>query len=163
MDEPVRYLDLETAVARGLHVLVVEDHPVNRQILTLMLERLPARVTCADDGLQGVSAFEQDAFDVILMDLRMPLMDGYESMRRIREIEAARSLPRTPIIVISAHTTPSDVQRARDAGADHHLGKPVHIPTLLETMDTVMQDRAARSLSAAPPERRSARRVREQG
>ena len=149
MDGQVRYLDLETAVARGLHVLVVEDHPVNRQILTLMLERLPARVTCADDGAQGVAAFEAGSFDVILMDLRMPLMDGYEAMRRIRALEADRGLPRTPIIVISAHTAAKDLEEARDAGADHHLGKPVHIPSLLETMDAVMQTRAPRTAKSA--------------
>ena len=149
MDGQVRYLDLETAVARGLHVLVVEDHPVNRQILTLMLERLPARVTCADDGLQGVAAFEAQTFDVILMDLRMPLMDGYEAMRRIRTIEAERGLPRTPIIVISAHTTPADVRQATIAGADHHMGKPVHIPSLLETMDAVMHARTPRTARLA--------------
>ena len=149
MNAQVRYLDLETAVARGLHVLVVEDHPVNRQILTLMLERLPARVTCADDGAQGVAAFHAQSFDVILMDLRMPLMDGYEAMRRIRAAEAARGLPRTPIIVVSAHTTPADVRNACEAGADHHLGKPVHIPTLLETMDAVMQTRACNQARSA--------------
>ena len=149
MDGQARYIDLETAVARGLHVLVVEDHPVNRQILTLMLERLPARVTCADDGAQGVAAFEQQRFDVILMDLRMPLMDGYEAMRRIRALEAAQGLARTPIIVVSAHTAAGDLKTARDAGADHHLGKPVHIPTLLETMDALMQDRPARTANSA--------------
>jgi len=149
MNGQVRYLDLETAVARGLHVLVVEDHPVNRQILTLMLERLPARVTCADDGAQGVAAFEQQRFDVILMDLRMPLMDGYEAIQRIRALEMSGGLPRTPIIVVSAHTAPGDLKRAREAGSDHHLGKPVHIPTLLETMDAVMQARAPRAAGAA--------------
>ena len=144
MDGQVRYLDLETAVARGLHVLVVEDHPVNRQILTLMLERLPAQVSLAENGREGVEAFRTGAFDVVLMDLRMPLMDGYEAMRRIRALEADRGLARTPIIVISAHTRQSDLDQARAAGADHHLGKPVHIPTLLSTMDDVLRQRAER-------------------
>ena len=140
--EIARYADLELAAERGLRVLVVEDHPVNRQIMRLMLERIPARVTCADDGAEGVQAFIAGVFDVVLMDLRMPLMDGYEAMRRIRAFEAETRGGRTPIIVVSAHTMPADVERARAAGADHHLGKPLHIPSLLETLDTVLQARS---------------------
>jgi CheY-like chemotaxis protein len=140
--EIARYADLELAAERGLRVLVVEDHPINRQIMRLMLERIPARVTCADNGSEGVEAFVSHAFDVVLMDLRMPLMDGYEAMRRIRAFEAETRGGRTPIIVISAHTMPAEIELARAAGADHHLGKPLHIPSLLETLDTVLQGRA---------------------
>jgi CheY-like chemotaxis protein len=147
VSEPLHYPDLERAVRRGLHVLVVEDHPVNRQIMTLMLERLPARVTCANDGSEAVAAFQVELFDVVLMDLRMPVMDGYEAMRRIRSHERARGLDRTPIIVVSAHTTSADIAEARNAGADHHLGKPLHIPTLLGTMDGLMPSRQATSSS----------------
>jgi CheY-like chemotaxis protein len=148
VSEPALYPDLEIAVRRGLRVLVVEDHPVNRQIMTLMLERLPARVECANDGSEAVAAFQEQPFDVILMDLRMPVMDGYEAMRRIRSHEQAAGLIRTPIIVVSAHTSPADVKAARSAGADHHLGKPLHIPTLLATMDALMQGGAALSVPA---------------
>ena len=149
MSVAVRYFELERVARRGLRVLVVEDHPVNRQIMVLLLERLPATVVCAENGLEAVDAFSKASFDVVLMDLGMPLMDGYEAMRRIRAAEAARNLPRTPIIVISAHTAAADLDNARQAGADHHLGKPVHIPTLLETMDAVMQSRAPRAAKSA--------------
>jgi len=117
-----------------------------------MLERLPARVTCAENGAEGVEAFLRQAFDVVLMDLRMPLMDGYEAMRRIRAAEAVSGAARTPIVVISAHTTPKDVKVASDAGADHHLGKPLHIPELLSTLDRVLQAKA----SVARPDQRQA-------
>ena len=133
------FLALARAAKRGLHALIVDDHPVNRQVLSLMLQRVPARVTCAEHGADGVKAFKAEAFDIVLMDLRMPVMDGYEAMRLIRADEAARKLPRTPIIVASAHTTPFDIIRARDAGADEHIGKPIHIPTLFGAMEAVLR------------------------
>ena len=139
LNPTVRYHELEKASERGWRILMVEDNPVNRRILTLVLERLPAIVTVAENGLQAMEAFEAETFDVILMDLQMPLMDGYDAMRRIRAVEALSDRVRTPIIVVSAHTRPADLAAAKLAGADHHLGKPVDIPTLLATMDLVMQ------------------------
>ena len=139
-DTDVPFLNLARVAQRGLRVLVVEDHPVNRQVITLMLARIPAQVTCAENGLEGVQAFASGSFDIVLMDLRMPVMDGYEAMRRIRAAEAAAGKGRIPIVVASAHTTPVDFARAREAGADDHIGKPVHIPTLLGAMDKVLQE-----------------------
>ena len=139
LDPAVRYYELEKASARGLRVLMVEDNPINRRILTLVLERLPAKLTAAENGFQAVEAFEAQAFDVVLMDLQMPGMDGYEAMRRIRAIEAASGRERTPIIVVSAHMRQHELAEARLAGADHHLAKPVDIPSLLATMDQVIQ------------------------
>ena len=135
----VRYHELEKASARGLRVLMVEDNPINRRILTLVLERLPASLTVAENGFEAVDAFTTESFDVVLMDLQMPGMDGYEAMRRMRAIETETSRARTPIIVVSAHTRPAELAEAKLAGADHHLGKPVDIPTLLATMDQGMQ------------------------
>ena len=139
LNPAVRYHELEKASERGLRVLMVEDNPINRRVLTLVLERLPAKLTVAEHGQEAVDAFAVQEFDVVLMDLQMPGMDGYEAMRRIRAIEAESGRARTPIIVISAHTRPHEMAEAKLAGADHHLGKPVDIPTLLATMDEVMQ------------------------
>ena len=139
LNPAVRYHELEKASARGLRVLMVEDNPINRRILTLVLERLPANVTVAENGIEAVDAFSAESFDVVLMDLQMPGMDGYEAMRRLRAIEAETGRARTPIIVVSAHTRPAEMAEAKLAGADHHLGKPVDIPSLLATMDLVMQ------------------------
>ena len=139
LNPAVRYHELEKASERGLRVLMVEDNPINRRILTLVLERLPAKLTAAENGFQAVEAFAVQEFDVILMDLQMPGMDGFEAMRQIRAIEAEANRGRTPIIVISAHTRPSEIAEAKLAGADHHLGKPVDVPSLLATMDLVIQ------------------------
>ena len=140
------YLNLARAAQRGLRVLVVDDHPVNRQVLTLTLARIPAKTECAENGAEAVEVFGREPFDIVLMDLRMPVMDGFEAMRRIRALEESRGAPPTPMIVCSAHTTPMDIARAGEAGANLHLGKPLHIPTLLDAMDQVL----------APPEETAA-------
>jgi len=131
------YLNLARAARRGLRVLVVDDNEPNRQVLTFVLERLLATVITAENGAEAVNKYGPE-FDLVLMDLRMPVMDGFEAMKRIRAAEARNAGPRVPIIVTSAHTTPMDMQRARDAGADDHLGKPLHIPTLLKTIDSAL-------------------------
>ena len=132
------YLNLARAARRGLRVLVVDDNAPNRQVLAFMLQRLMATVITAENGAEAVNKFGPE-FDLVLMDLRMPVMDGFEAMRRIRAAEARNGRPRTPIIVTSAHTTPLDIDRARAAGADDHLGKPLHIPTLLKAIDSALE------------------------
>ena len=117
--------------SESLRVLVVEDKPINRQVLGLILETVNAKTTFAENGLEGVRAYQQEPFDVVLMDLRMPVMDGYEATREIRATEASRRSRRTPVIVVSAHTRPHEIEAAREAGADHHMGKPVNVPALL--------------------------------
>ena len=122
----------------GLRVLVVEDSEINRQVLGLILETVQAKTTFAENGLEGVKAYEEAPFDVVLMDLQMPVMDGYTATRQIRALEASRRMPRTPVIVVSAHTRPTDIEESIAAGADHHLGKPVNVPALLGTIDGVL-------------------------
>ena len=124
-------MNAATPVSESLRVLVVEDKPINRQVLGLILETVNAKTTFAENGLEGVRAYQQEPFDVVLMDLRMPVMDGYEATREIRAVEARRRTQRTPVIVVSAHTRPHEIEAARAAGADHHMGKPVNVPALL--------------------------------
>ena len=142
LNPSVRYHELEKASERGLRVLMVEDNPINRRVLTLVLERLPAKVTVAENGQQGVDAFSEGAFDVVLMDLQMPGMNGYDAMRHIRAIEAETGRARTPIIVVSAHMRSQEVAEAKLAGADHHLAKPIDIAALLATMDSLIASAA---------------------
>ena len=124
-------MNAATPDSDSLRVLVVEDKPINRQVLGLILETSDARTTYAENGLEGVRAYEQERFDVVLMDLRMPVMDGYQATREIRAVEARRRGPRTPVIVVTAHNRPHEVEAARAAGADHHMAKPVNVPALL--------------------------------
>ena len=145
----VEYLNLAAAVKRGLHVLVVDDHDANRLVLQFTLEQIRARATCVENGAEAVEAFTHTRFDLVLMDLRMPVMDGFEAMRRIRALEAVRGGARTPMIVASAHTTPMDRQRAIEAGADDHLGKPLHMPTLFAAIDAVLEPPAEETSAQA--------------
>lgn len=121
-----------SAAPPPLRVLAVDDDEINRCVLERVLNRLTADVSFAVDGRSSVEAFKQGRFDVVLMDLRMPGMDGYEAIRRIRGVERERGLPRTPIIVVSAHDEPEEVARAAAAGADDHVVKPVVADLLLQ-------------------------------
>ncbi|MBW3616987.1 MAG: response regulator [Proteobacteria bacterium] len=121
-----------SAAPPPLRVLAVDDDEINRCVLERVLNRLTADVSFAVDGRSSVEAFEQGRFDVVLMDLRMPGMDGYEAIRRTRGVERERGLPRTPIIVVSAHDEPEEVARAAAAGADDHVVKPVVADLLLQ-------------------------------
>ena len=117
-------------------VLLVEDHPVNRKLALHHLSRWGHQVTVAEDGLQAVGCWAPGRFDVILMDIQMPNMDGIEATRRIRELERGGS--RTPIYAVTANALRDDVERSFEAGMDKHLTKPIDfvgLRTMLETLD----------------------------
>ena len=105
----------------GLHLLLAEDNPVNLQVALAMLEGLGARVDCATDGPQAVALCRNGHFDVLLMDIQMPGMDGYEAARQIRS-EGARRLP---IVAVTANAMPVDRELALAAGMNDHLAKPL--------------------------------------
>ena len=117
-------------VAESVRVLIADDNPTNRRVVELMLSAVDAAVTSVENGAEAVAAWRAARFDVILMDLRMPVMDGLEAIRTIRAEEAAHP-DRTPIIVLSANTSPDDRAASAAAGADYHLGKPVRADELI--------------------------------
>jgi signal transduction histidine kinase/NO-binding membrane sensor protein with MHYT domain/ActR/RegA family two-component response regulator len=117
-----------------LRVLLVEDHPANRRVVALLLEQVGAELTMVEDGAQGVEAFRGGGFDVVLMDMQMPVMDGLTATRAIRALEAAGGLPRTPVIMLTANVLPEHVDAALQAGADRHLPKPIHAPSLFAAL-----------------------------
>ncbi len=110
---------------RTIRVLVAEDTATGREVVRQHLEGNGFEVVFAEDGVVAVEAARQGGFDVILMDLRMPRMDGFEAIRLIRSEEQAQGRPRTPIVVISANSDTEDVQNSMGAGADAHIPKPV--------------------------------------
>jgi signal transduction histidine kinase/CheY-like chemotaxis protein/PAS domain-containing protein len=120
----------------GLHLLLVEDHPLNTEIATKILERQGAIVTSAANGKEGIDDFIASApyfYDAILMDIRMPVMDGYEATRLIRNLgrEDAKSVP---IIAMSANAFEEDVRMSLQAGMNAHLSKPIEPNILYETL-----------------------------
>ena len=110
---------------RALRVLVAEDTATGREVVRQHLEEKGIEVVFAEDGVAAVDHAKVGGFDVILMDLRMPRMDGFEAIRVIRFEEKAHGRRRTPIVVISANSDSEDVQNSMGAGADAHIPKPV--------------------------------------
>jgi len=116
-----------------LHVLLVEDHPVNQMLLTTLLEQWGHCVTLACDGQQAVDVFGIERFDLVLMDMQMPIMGGVEATRIIRASEKSPS--HTPIVAVTANVTEDDRRACFDAGMDDFLTKPVSA-TLLQSVLT---------------------------
>ena len=119
-----------------LHVLLAEDHPVNQKVAVRMLERMGHWVVVVADGQQAVEALEGDDFDVVLMDLQMPRLDGLEALRAIREREAGRGR-HTHVVALTAHAMQGDRERCLAAGFDNYLAKPVRQSELQAVLDAV--------------------------
>ncbi|MFZ9284652.1 MAG: ATP-binding protein [Burkholderiaceae bacterium] len=126
---------------RALNILLVEDHPINQMLAVRMLERGGHRVTVAGSGLEGVQRWRELRPDVVLMDLQMPVMDGLEATRRIREAEASEQLPRTPIIAMTANAFAEDRQACLAAGMDAYLSKPAKAEALYAALSDVTSAR----------------------
>ena len=105
-------------------VLVVEDNDVNRMIAREVLMSIGLSVIEATDGIEALAQLERNSVDVVLMDCQMPVMDGYQAAREIRNREARTGAPRLPILALTADAFEEDAVRSRDAGMDGHLAKP---------------------------------------
>jgi CheY-like chemotaxis protein len=128
----------------AVRVLLADDNPTNRRVIELMLGAADVHVVSVENGAQAVAAWRAECFDLILMDLRMPVMDGIEAIRTIRADEDARALPRSPIIVLSANTAAGDKEASAEAGADDHLGKPVRAEELIGAISAALKGDDAR-------------------
>ncbi len=113
------------AAGFGLKVLLVEHHPVNRQVMSVMLAPFATDVTVAESGRDALDLFISQAFDLVLMDQRMPMMDGLQATRAIREIEWRSGRERTPVILLTSESRATLSDRTEGAGADGRLVKPV--------------------------------------
>ena len=113
-----------------LHMLVVDDVPQNTELLNVVLGRQGHTLTVASNGQEAVDRFAEQVFDVVLMDVQMPVMDGLSACRAIRQLEAQRGRDRTPVIALSASVQEEDRQAAMDAGMDGFAHKPLDLPAL---------------------------------
>ncbi len=136
------------ALERPIRCLVVEDNAVNRELITILLSPFPIEIDTACDGAEAVEAVSAGRYDVILMDMQMPVMDGLTATRRIRDL-ADREAAATPIIAMTANVLPEQVARCREAGMDDHLGKPINLPQLLAALDHWTSPAAADSERAS--------------
>ncbi len=121
-----------TAPDTAWHVLVAEDHPVNRKFVGLILEKLGHHATFAENGLEAWQAASEGDYDIVLMDLHMPEMDGLEATQRIRALPGRRG--QVPIVALTADVMNEARDRARDAGMNAYLSKPVQKQQLQEVM-----------------------------
>jgi PAS domain S-box-containing protein len=139
----------QTAIpVRALHVLVVDDVPMNRDIAGAFLRAVGHNVTLAEGGAEAVAAVAGADFDVVLMDVRMPVMDGLEATRRIRAMDGARG--RVPIVALTAQAFTDQIAACRKAGMDSHLGKPFDMGSLLAVVASAVGARRPPDLIQAP-------------
>ena len=120
-------------------VLIVDDNATNRHVLELILSQIGAELVSVEDGRQAVDAYAERPFDVVLMDIQMPVMDGLAATREIRRIEQDRGAPRTPVVIVSANCQPEHIQAGREAGADDHLAKPVNAAALMSALEAACE------------------------
>ncbi|HAQ19129.1 MAG TPA: response regulator [Prolixibacteraceae bacterium] len=114
-----------------LSILLVEDNLLNQRIVTFSLKRYNHEVTIANHGVEAIEKFREQKFDVILMDIMMPVMDGLEATVKIREIENQSNLKsRTPIIALTANTMDNDRDKCISYGMDEFMAKPFDMERL---------------------------------
>lgn len=129
----------DLAGQQGLKILLAEDNAVNQKLAVLLLEKRQHRVTVADDGRKAVELFQHETFDVILMDVQMPVMDGLAAVAEIRRLEAASHAPRIPIVAMTAHAMKGDRERCLTAGMDGYVSKPIHPRELYGAIDQLVK------------------------
>jgi signal transduction histidine kinase/DNA-binding response OmpR family regulator/HPt (histidine-containing phosphotransfer) domain-containing protein len=129
--------DRNTPLA-GRRILLVDDHPVNRGVAEAALRRFGAAVDTAWDGVGALQQFAPGRYDAIVLDVRMPNMDGYDAARQIRRREDEEYAPRVPILALTADAMPEDRDRALASGMDEHLGKPFRMGDLGEMVENLI-------------------------
>jgi CheY-like chemotaxis protein len=118
--------------SRPLRILVAEDNRVNQTLARRLLEKQGHAVTIVSNGREAVNAFEEGVFDLILMDVQMPELDGMAATELIRKLEGGRS--RMPIIALTAHAMASDRERCLAAGMDGFVSKPIQVGELVQAI-----------------------------
>jgi PAS domain S-box-containing protein len=134
------------APSRPLRVLLAEDNEINQKLVVHMLEKRGHRVVVAGDGREALAALAREEFDLVLMDVQMPRMDGFEATAAIRASEEG-SGRRIPIVAMTAHALKGDRERCLAAGMDDYVAKPIQVPVLIEVME-----RLTVGAEPAPPE-----------
>ena len=131
-----------------LRMLLVEDVAVNRELIATLLSPFDVTIEMAENGLLGVEAMRRSSFDLVLMDVQMPVMDGLTAARAIRALPGPQARS-TPIIAMTANVLPAQVQKCLEAGMDDHLGKPISPAALLAIIARWSAGRASASETAA--------------
>jgi CheY-like chemotaxis protein len=121
-------------------ILLVEDNEMNRDMLSRRLERRGYTVVMAEDGATGVALARSDSPDIILMDMSLPVVDGWEATRQIKAAPETRGIT---VIALTAHAMAGDEERALASGCNDYETKPVDLPKLLAKIDALLQNKGA--------------------
>lgn len=122
----------EPATVEGLSILVADDVAANRELVTAILSSLGATVQTVADGAQAVNAVQTGSFDLVLMDVHMPVLDGLGATQAIRALRGSRGT--TPVVALTANVQPDHIIKCHEAGMDGHVGKPIGIPELVDAI-----------------------------
>lgn len=125
---------------RPLSILLADDSTDNRLLITAYLKKSRYVLDEVENGQLALDRFMARSYDVVLMDIQMPVLDGYGAVSRIRQFEKANDRRRTPIIALTASALETDVQRAHQAGCDIHVSKPVKKSTLLKAIANAVEE-----------------------
>jgi len=118
----------------GLKILLVEDSEDNRLLVQLYLNKTPHQLETADNGETAVRMFKAGDYNLLLMDMQMPVMDGYTATQKIREWEKRHNRPQTHIIALTSHALKGDMEKCLAAGCSDYMSKPIIKSKLLETL-----------------------------
>ncbi len=121
-----------------LRILLADDHPANRKVVEILLAGTGADLVGVVDGSEALEAFRAGGFDLVLMDMQMPVMDGLTATAEIRAFETQRGWDRTPLLMLTANAMPEHIEAGRKAGADGHLAKPVTMASLFAGITQVL-------------------------
>lgn len=133
-----------------IKVLVVEDHPVNQRFVSSTLQKIGAEIVLASSGVKALEVLETQIFDLILMDVQMPEMDGYETTIKIRENERLAGM-HTPIVALTAYAMEEDKQQCLTVGMDGYLSKPINTAKLYSLVDQISKNKLSRENLTQPP------------
>ena len=140
----------------GLRLLVAEDNATNRLVIATLLGQLGIEVHIAENGADAVEAWRVGAWDLVLMDIQMPVMDGLEAVRRIRALESQDARARTPVLALTANDMSHHLAEYAKTGFDGVAAKPVQLDALLAAMDAAIATIAHDCLATAAPPVRAA-------
>ncbi|MCX7174419.1 MAG: ATP-binding protein [Proteobacteria bacterium] len=141
------------AFTRPLTILLAEDNQNNVFLMRSLLKDSPCQIDLAENGSIAVEKFQAGRYDVVLMDMEMPVMDGYSATREIRRIEQSRGLAQTPVIALTAHALQEDEQKSLNAGCNKHLTKPIKKKVLLEALHALTQEQPDAGSAQSRPAR----------
>ena len=135
---------------RPLHILLAEDSLVNQKLVVTLVGKRRHAVTVAGNGRAALAAVASQSFDLVLMDVQMPEMDGLEATAAIR-VRERQTGGHVPIVAMTAHALKGDRERCLEAGMDEYISKPIHSRQLLETIERAVGSRRARDVAGRPP------------